>query len=200
MTQRIVGIVVTLIASGNAIASDPIAPPKHVPPVMGTAVVSDPGGFVSRDGIDFERYDISLTLPRIAWQVVYSPQIEAEVEPRKSGRSGAMQGPERWPQLKAEVELVTIVLRINDRPRLVQSCVKDIGGKQLRRHQVLKQLEKETPVLVSLSGSMPDPYFLQLTKPDAMIVILGPGDGYPAPEYLPAIKVSSTPIGKATQK
>lgn len=44
------------------------------------------------------------------------------------------------------------------------------------------------PVLVSVSGEMPDAYFLQLTKPDALILILGPRDGYPAPEFLPAKK------------
>ena len=52
----------------------------------------------------------------------------------------------------------------------------------------MTRLAKETPVLVSVTGEMPDAYYLQLTNPDALIVILGPRDGFPAPELLPAKK------------
>jgi len=75
-----------------------------------------------------------------------------------------------------------------------------LQGNELNRDQVVKRLEKETAVLVSVSGRMPDAYYLQLTNPDALVVILGPRDGAPAPGLLPAEKASSTKKDKAGEK
>jgi hypothetical protein len=66
--------------------------------------------------------------------------------------------------------------------------VVDLNGTELNREQILERLSKETPVLVSVSGRMPDPFFLQLTRPGALIVVLGPRDGAPSPQMLPAGK------------
>jgi hypothetical protein len=76
--------------------------------------------------------------------------------------------------------------------QLAESWVVDMKGNKLSRDQVVQRLTSETPVLVSVSGRMPDAYFLQLTDADALIVILGPRDGYPAPEFLPANKAATT--------
>jgi len=170
MKVWLIGIPLLLIASGNATAGDSVPLPKDVPPVLGIAIVSDPG----QDGESSE-WKIRLTLPKIAWEVV------GEMVPKK-----------QWPELKTEVRRATLSLEMGGPSQLVPSRVVDLRGNELSRDQVIKQLEKDTPVLVSVTGRMPDAYFLQLTRAEALIVILGPRDGNPAPEYLPAKKVSPT--------
>jgi hypothetical protein len=74
------------------------------------------------------------------------------------------------------------------------SRVVTLQGNDLSRDQVLERLKKETPVLLSVTGRMPDAHYLQLTKEDSLIVILGPRDIYQEwlatgnnpGEYLPA--------------
>ena len=178
MMQRLVGIVLALLTGGHAIASDPVPVPKDVPPVLAMAVVSDPG-----KGDEFREWKIRLTLPKIEWEVV------GEVVPKK-----------QWPELKAEVQMATLTLRMGGPSQLAESRVVDLKGKELSRDQAVKRLEKETPVLISVSGRMPDAYFLQLTNPDALIVILGARDGYPAPELLPVKKASSPKLDKGRDK
>lgn len=68
-------------------------------------------------------------------------------------------------------------------------------GKPLKREDAIKRLEKKTPILISFDGP-PDPYYLQTTKPDTLILIM------PAPQLaVPAVpggpmppKVAPTPI------
>ena len=178
MIQRFVGIVLAFIATGNAIGKDPSGLPRNVPPVLGTAVVSDPG-----KGEESQEWKIKLTLPKIAWEVV------GESVPKK-----------QWPELKSEVRMTTLTLRMGGPSQLAESRVVDLKGNELSRDQVVKRLENEIPVLVSVSGGMPDGYFLQLTHTDALIVILGARDGYPAPEFLPAKKISASKVDKGRDK
>ena len=96
-----------------------------------------------------------------------------------------------WPQLETSVAIETRKLVFGGPSQLRESEVVDIRGKTLGRAEVLERLKEETPVLVSVSGEMVDGYYLQLTKPDAVIIILGPRDGSPAPELLPAVKANS---------
>jgi hypothetical protein len=44
-------------------------------------------------------------------------------------------------------------------------------GKPVKPEDAIKRLEKKTPVLIS-QGGPPDPYHLQTTKPDTLIIIL----------------------------
>lgn len=178
MLQRFIGLVFLLGVGNSAIADDSPPFPKHVPPILATAVVTDSG-----KGDELSMWRIGLTLPKIRWDIV------GELVPKKS-----------WPQLKAEVEKVTLVLRIGGPSQLAESRVLDIKGKELSRDQVLNRLAKETPVLVSVSGEMPDAYFLQLTNADSLIIVLGPQDGYPAPELLPAKKEAGAKPQEVTEK
>jgi len=161
-------VLVTVVHCGLTAARDPITPPKGVPPVLGTAVVTDPG----QDGESSE-WEISLMIPKLRWTVA------GEVIPKK-----------QWPELKAEVEQKTLALRLGGPSQLRESRVVDLKGTELSRDQLLTRLAEVTPVLVSLSGEMPEAYFLQLTHADALIVILGPRDGSPTPDLLPAQKAS----------
>jgi hypothetical protein len=166
--ERLVVFVGVLAACRLAHGDDPPPLPEQVPPVLGMALVSEPGGA----GVDAE-WQIRLTVPKVVWEVV------GEVVPK-----------EQWPELKAKVEQATLTLRMGGPSALAPSRIVDLQGQELDRNQVLERLEQETPVLVSLSGQMPDAYYLQLTNPEALIVILGPRDGYPAAELLPAPKSS----------
>lgn len=65
-----------------------------------------------------------------------------------------------------------------------QNRVLDLKGRRLGRDEAVQRLNAKTPVLVSVSGQMLDPFYLQCTKPDTLIVVLGI-PSYPAPELLP---------------
>lgn len=98
-----------------------------------------------------------------------------------------------WPQLDVAVARESLSLMMAGPSQLVPSRVVDLKGNQLGREEAAKRLAKETPVLVSVSGDMPAPYFLQLAKADSLIIILGARDGSPAPGLLPARKNRDAP-------
>ena len=175
MIQSLVGVVAVL-AFGHALWTHSGPAPKDVPPVVGMAVVSDQGK-VS----EFGEWNIKLSVPKIAWEVI-GEKNKLKME---------------WPEIKAEVQMTTLTLRMAGPESLQASRVVDMKGKDLTREQVIKRLETETPVLVSVSGGMPDAYYLQLTNADALIVLLGARDGSPAPELLPAPKSSLPKAEKA---
>lgn len=164
MALRHVGAILVLIGCGHSFGQDPL--PKDVPPLLGLAVVSNRGTADKNS-----EWSIRLTVPKIAWEVV-----------------GEMVPKQKWPELKVDVTKSTTTLRMNGPSQLAPSRILDTKGNELGRDQVLQRLEKETPVLVSVSGRMPDAYYLLLTRPDALVVILGPRDGSPAADLLPAKK------------
>jgi hypothetical protein len=166
MKHHILALIATLAA---AFAETPA--PKDIPPVIGHAVISDPGGKSAAS-----EWKITLTLPKIAWE------ITGKVVPKQE-----------WPELKTEVSMATLTLRMGGPSALAESRIVDTKGTAIPRAEVMKRLEKPTPVLVSLSGRIPDSYHLQLTTPEALILLLGPRDGVPAPEFLPARKQSGEP-------
>jgi hypothetical protein len=78
---------------------------------------------------------------------------------------------------------------------LAESRVVDLSGNELTEDEIRNRMETETAVLVSVSGRMVDPYYLQLAKPDTLVVLLGPRDGVPAPTLLPANGGNASPSG-----
>jgi len=148
--------------------------PMDVPPVLGKAVVSVP----KEHRTDVE-WTIRLTVPKVTWDVI------GEMVPKR-----------QWPELKVDVEETTLTLNMGGPFQLAPSRVVDMKGKVLTQAQTAKRLKTETPVLVSVSGRMPDAYYLQLTKSDALIVILGPRDGCPAPKLLPSRAAPAVETGK----
>lgn len=168
MIPRFILFVLALGVASSGDANDVPPFPKNVPPIVGTAVVAD-----ASESHGSSAWQIKLTVPKIQWEVV------GEMVPKKV-----------WPQLKADVKEVRLVLSMGGPSQLAESRVADMQGRELSRDQILRRLAKETPVLLSVSGEMPDAYFLQLTDAEALIIILGPRDGYPAPGLLPAKKES----------
>ncbi len=170
MFQRLLGLVLVLGVWSPAIADDLPPFPKQVPPIVGTAVVADAG-----NGTESSEWQIALTVPQIQWEIV-----------------GELIAKKEWPQLTTQVKKVKLDIVMGGPSQLAESQVMDIKGNTLGRVRVTKRLENETPVVVSVSGEMPDAYFLQLTNADALIIVLGPRDGYPAPGFLPAKKEAVT--------
>lgn len=183
MFQRFTGrvpwtSVAFLLGLGHVAFADGIPPfPRQVPPLVGTAVVSDSG----KQG-ELAEWAIHLTVPKTRWEVV-----------------GSMVPKREWPRLRAEVEQVRLILRMGGPSQLAESRIVDVKGRPLSRQQIRERLSKEAPVLVSVSGDMPDPYYLQLAQAQALVVILGPRDGSPAPELLPAT-VNASPESRAKEE
>jgi hypothetical protein len=163
MKHHILALITALIATLTAAFAETPAP-KDIPPVIAHAVVSDPGGKSAAS-----EWKITLTLPKIAWEV-----------------TGKAVPKQEWPELKTDVTMATLTLRMGGPSALAESRIVDMKGTAIPRAEVVKRLEKQTPVLVSLSGRMPDAYHLQLTTPDALIILLGPREDSPRPEFLPA--------------
>lgn len=176
MIHLVVTTIMALLAAGLAPVSDPVALPKGVPPVLGMAIIDEKPGV--RD-----TWSIKLTLPRISWEIV-----------------GEMVPKQHWPELKTEITPGQLILRIGGPSQLVASRVVDLKGKELSPEQVAKRLSSEIPVLVSVSGQMPDAYYLQLTSTDALIIILGTRDGIPAVQWLPSKKHSAVPSASSGKK
>jgi hypothetical protein len=156
-----------LTPGAHAEPSVPFA--ADLPPVIGVAVVASDDSDRAND-----EWAINLTLPKAAWKVV------GEVIPKRE-----------WPKLHVDVERVTRTLRMDGPSALSPSRIVDFKGRELTSEEVRKRLAAETPVLVSVTGWMVDSYYLQLTVPDALIVILGPRDGSPSPELLPAASAAT---------
>ncbi|MEM7167412.1 MAG: hypothetical protein AAF581_18260 [Planctomycetota bacterium] len=154
---------VLLFTAAEKSATIPTAP-QGVPPMVGTAQLST----VNVEG-KRPRRELAVTIPKVRWEL-----------------TGRMVAKREWPKLDATVDLVTLKEESNPRSQLVPTQVFDLEGKQLSRSQVAERLSTKTPVLVSVSGKMPDAYYLQVVRPDTLIVVLGPRLGSPAPVYLPA--------------
>lgn len=149
----------------TSVSAEPTVPfPTDLPPIVGAAVVADDAP--QRAG---DEWTIRLTLPKVAWK------LAGEVVPKQE-----------WPEVRATVKEQTLTLRMDGPSALAPSRIVDLQGRELNANEVRERLASETPVLVSLSGRMVEPYYLQLTRPDALIVLLGPRDGGPSPELLPA--------------
>ncbi len=121
-------------------------------------------------------WHIRLTVPKVEWQVA------REMEPKTSG-----------PKLETEVDRQTLLLRMSAWTSAIgPASVMDRTGDVLNREEILVKLRRETPVLVSLTGKVPDPYYLQLTYPEALIVILGDREKAPRADLLPAKKITAS--------
>ena len=134
-----------------------LATPDGVAPLAGVAVA------LPKDADDSRAYAWSLRVrvPKVVWEVTGKERPKRE-----------------WTRIKADVEMLTLdvhmgysemtQLREGGQNRLV-----DINGKRLSRGEALKRLVDNSPVLVSASGEMPDPFYLQCIKRDTLILLFG---------------------------
>jgi hypothetical protein len=155
-------MLLTVASCGLASAQEPVTMPKDVPPVVATAITSN----------DPQKWDVQLTIPKVTWKVVGERRPKLE-----------------WPEFQVNVEetVLTLSLDYHRQTQLSdesQNRIVDLKGRRLNRDEAEKRLKEKTPVLISVSGRMPDAFYLQCTRPDTLIVILGIPDS-PAPQLLP---------------
>ena len=172
MTRVIFAGACVACACAVASADEPTALPKDVPPVVGTAIVLAPAGS------DDDDWSIKLTVPKVRWEIV------GEERPKRD-----------WPEFKVTAESASLTLpmaykRASQLNEIAQNRILDVKGRRLSREQALQYLASSQPVLVSASGRMPDAYYLQCTKPDTLIVVLGIPSA-PAADLLPQRASSS---------
>jgi len=100
------------------------------------------------------------------------------------------------PEFRVRVERTshTIPLRGPARTAKAETRIVGLDGKDLSHEDIVKRLEKETPVLVAVDGRMVDAYYLQVARPETLVVVLGPWEGAPAIQLFPA------PDGKLDKK
>jgi hypothetical protein len=137
---------------------------------------------------DSASWSIDVTIPIAAWEVVGSTHPKVE-----------------WPKLKVDVNQAELNLKMGYGPaeqiaEQRQNQIVDLKGRRLKRDEALSRLSEKTPVLISVSGQMPDSFYLQCTKSDTLIVILGIPH-LPAPHLLPhpAKAASATDSGSNKQ-
>jgi hypothetical protein len=159
--------IIILLRAGLVFSGDLLVDQKGVPPVIGIAQVTSPDAHTTS-----ELPGISLRIPKIHWFVV------GEAIPKK-----------QWPQLKAETKMEALRIQLDGPSALSPSVVVDLSGNEVKYEEWTRLLEKETPVFVSVTGEMPDPYFFQLAKPDSLVIILGPRDGSPTTQFFPKERI-----------
>ena len=165
-------MLLTIVRCGPVSADEVVAVPKDVPPVVGTAIMSN----------DSEKWAVQLTIPKITWKVVGERRPKME-----------------WPEFQVNVEEAVLKLSMGYHPATQlsdesQNRLVDLKGRRLKRDEAVKRLKGKTPVLISVSGRMPDAFYLQCTRPDTLIVILGIPDS-PAPQFLPREATDDGRIG-----
>jgi hypothetical protein len=167
MIRKLFSMAILLVVGTTAYCEESPPFPKGLPPMIGTAVVTDPG-----TGDNQRPWTIRLTIPKFRWHEV------GKVIPKV-----------QWSKLVTDIEKDEINMLIDGPLQLESSRVYDLEGKRLSREEVIRKMSKETPVLVSFG--FPEKYYLQLTKPDALVIVLGGREWhllehYPRPKDEPA--------------
>jgi hypothetical protein len=154
-----------LLVVGTAVAAEPPAFPKYLPPVFGTAVAQKNDEFV----------ELTITCPLVTLTAV------AGVEDLEAPKLSTM------PTVQADVRpsIRKITLRGPQFTQRAETEIVGLDGKPLSHQQILQRLASETPVLISMNRVTIGDYYLQTIKPDTLIVVLSYWDGAPATELFP---------------
>ena len=144
-------------ASKPSDGAEQLATPKGLPPLAGVAVAllknpPEPEGYA---------WSIRLSVPKVEWEIVGKERPKFE-----------------WTKVEAHVELITmdIAMGYAEATQLsekAQDRIVDLSGRRLGREEAQKRLASNTPVLVSVSGEMPDSFYLQCVKPETLVVLFG---------------------------
>lgn len=133
------------------------AHPVGLAPLVGIAAA------LPKDADDSRAYAWSLRLrvPKVVWEIVGEERPKLE-----------------WSGIKADVEMVTLEVQMgySESTQLAeqgQNRLVDLEGRRLTREEAFKRLGEGGTVLVSVSGEMPDPFYLECSKPDTLIVLFG---------------------------
>ena len=166
-------LLITAVAQGE----DQIGLPQDIAPVIGMATAKP-----ITERIDGE-YQIELVLPAVQYDIVHRV-IDL-------GKTAILD------DVETETTPITRTLLFGGSSQIPDSRVVDNAGNELTKNSVLERLQNPTAVLVSVSGKKVDPYYLQLVKDDAIIIMLGRRDGKGDSELLPE-DVTISPIIEIT--
>ena len=143
-------------------------PPKGMPPLVGMARA------LPKDADDSRKYawSLELSVPKVIWEI--------------TGKGRPMFGrpQSEWTKIEQDVQMKTFSVPMGysgggpNEPMTAlsegaQNRLVDLDGKRLSREEALKRLSGNAPVLVSITGEMPDPFYLQCSKPDSLIFLFG---------------------------
>lgn len=181
MPRGFTPVFIAVLAVTCVFAEDPVRLPGDIPPVIGMAIAAK-----------------SSKVPETGYQLeIVFPVVTYEIE---SG-DGNLGKVAKQDVVVSEVRSVTRTLDFETNRQIQDSKVVDIDGAPLDMETVLRRLKKRTPILVSVSGRMIDPYYLQLANPEAVIVILSGEDGRGDWSLLPTPKnPESKPAGPESQR
>jgi len=175
---KIVGTLLSsLLVAALAQGEDKIALPKDIAPVVGMATAKP-----ITDKSEGE-YQIELVLPAVQYDIVHRV-IDL-------GKTAILD------DVVTEATPITRILSFEGSSQIPDSMVVDTAGNHLTKTSILERLRTPTAVLVSISGKKVDPYYLQLVKDDAIIIMLGRRDGKGDSELLPK-DVTVSPIIEIT--
>ena len=166
-------LLITAVAQGE----DQIGLPQDIAPVIGMATAKP-----ITERIDGE-YQIELVLPAVQYDIVHRVI--------GLGKTAILD------DVETETTPITRTLLFGGNSQIPDSRVVDNAGNELTKNSVLERLQNPTAVLVSVSGKKVDPYYLQLVKDDAIIIMLGRRDGKGDSELLPK-DVTISPIIEIT--
>ena len=165
MSGRTAPLVIAISVATVALAQDEVSLPKDVPPVVGMAVATE-----SHDD-RWTGYQIELVVPSIQYEVRRNEYVQGK--------------PVVWDEIITNVSPMKRVLKFETPSQIPDSLIVGIDGVPLSAVSILERLKKRVPVLVSVSGKMVDPYYLQLAKEDVVIILLNRRDGMGDRAFLP---------------
>ena len=150
----------SLTLSSVAKSQNEASLPRDIPPVVAVATAK------ANNNGQAAAYRIDLVIPAIRYEIVRR-QLNANSNTKTAD----------FNEVVTQVKPMSRVLRFQTLSQIPDSKVVDVAGKPLDTQTVLQRLQQPTPVLVSVSGKMVDPYYLQLINKDAVIIVLSRKDG-----------------------
>ncbi len=150
----------SLTLSSIAKSQDEVSLPRDVPPVVAMATAK------ASNNAQKGAYQIHLVIPSIRYELV-----EQELN---AGRNTKVAS---WIDVVTQVKPISRILQFQNSSQIPDSKVVDVAGKPLDAQTTLQRLQEPTPVLISVSGKMVDPYYLPLIHKDAVIILLSRKDG-----------------------
>ena len=175
ISNRFTGAVVSVLAlhflCGSALATDsensirvveaeaPPAVPKGLAPLVGLAKAQDVEPGAARK----YAWKLIVYVPKVQWEAVSKTHPVFHTE---------------YIELETKVEMIRIDMELGySRSTAIvesrQNRLVDLKGRRLAKEEVFQRLNKNTPVLISVSEGMPDPFYLRHCKSDTMILIVG---------------------------
>lgn len=159
--MRLLSLILIPLLAAISLAQEPALPKSATQPMILPAQASKVDG---KDILTIKRMDYkiqSVTKDAIVCvpvkKVVDGKEITVE-ETRTQKVTYSVSIPSGWTPVKIETSTPGVNFF-------------DTKGKSVKPEDVLKKLQKETPVLVAVEGPI-DPYYLSTTKEDTLIIVL----------------------------